>query len=97
MGCTRQPTTEKSIQSTEKTEFQFLKGVSADKQADYATAIMWYQKAARQGDAGAQKALPQAQFELGIMYFVGGKRATQNYQEAFKWFKKAAVQEHAGA
>lgn len=37
-----------------------------------------------------------AQYKLGESYFSGCKTEI-NYKEAFRWFKKAAEQEHAGA
>jgi len=45
--------------------------------------------AAQQGDANAQ-------FELGLMYFMG-KVVPQNYVEAAKWYRLAAEQGHAKA
>lgn len=37
-----------------------------------------------------------AQFNLGIIYY-NGQGVKQDYQEAFKWFKLAVEQNHAGA
>ena len=45
---------------------------------------MWYRKAAEQGHA-------HAQFNLGLMYSKG-KGEEQNYEEAVKWYNKAADQ-----
>ena len=42
-------------------------------------------KSAEQGNA-------EAQFSLGMMYYVRGDGVEQNDQEAFKWFRKAARQ-----
>ncbi|CAK7007540.1 MAG: hypothetical protein DELT_00304 [Desulfovibrio sp.] len=53
------------------------------------TAIMWYKKAARQGDALAQT-------NLGILY-AGGRSTRQNNSKAVKCFQQAADQGHAPA
>lgn len=53
------------------------------------TAVKWYQKAADQGNAGAQS-------KLGECYYLG-KGVAENDAEAVKWFQKAANQEHADA
>lgn len=49
---------------------------------DYATAIMWIQKAAAQG-------LVEAQFDIAGCY-ERGDIVEQNYYTAFEWYKKAA-------
>lgn len=46
--------------------------------ADYATAVQWYQKAAKQGHAEAQN-------KVGIYYFL-----RKNYKEALKYYHAAA-------
>ncbi len=67
----------------------FLRGAKADLAQDYKTALRWYRKAARQGDA-------EAQFILGTIY-QDGKGVAQNYKTALRWYRKAAKQEHAKA
>ena len=55
------------------------------KNGDYAEAAKWYQKAveyAEQGDADAQ-------YSLGIRYELG-KGVERSYEDAVKWYKKAA-------
>jgi len=70
-------------------ESNFSKGLSAYQQHDYATAIVWFQKAAQQGDT-------EAQFYLGHLYRKG-KGVTKNLQESLKWIQKAAEQGHIRA
>ena len=47
----------------------------------YAQAVVWYHKAADQGDAGAQ-------FNLGFMY-AQGRGVPQDYAQAHMWFSLA--------
>jgi TPR repeat protein len=89
VGCISQPTTEKSVPSTNEAQSIFLKAVAAHKQGDYTTALVWFRKAAVQGHA-------EAQSYLGWMYH-NGKGVTKNYQEAIKWYRKAAEQGNADA
>jgi TPR repeat protein len=49
----------------------------------------WYQKAAVQGDAGAQ-------YNLGVMYIMG-QGVPQDEAKAVHWWIKAAEQGHAEA
>jgi hypothetical protein len=56
---------------------------------DYAEAILWYRKAAEQGDV-------LAQLNLGVMYDEG-KGVVEDYVEAIRWFRKAAEQGDARA
>ena len=49
---------------------------------DHAEAIKWYRKAADQG-------VPQAEYNLGLMYARGQAVAKDNV-EALKWLRKAA-------
>lgn len=51
----------------------------------YAQAVIWYQKAAEQGDA-------KAQHSLGYMYETG-QGVPQDYKRAVIWYQKAAEQE----
>ena len=51
---------------------------------DHAQAVVWYRKAADQGDA-------LAQFDLGWMYD-DGRGVAQDYAQALIWFRKAAEQ-----
>jgi len=52
-------------------------------------AVLWYKKAASQGNA-------EAQFNLGIMY-LDGIGVTENSAEALRWIARAAKQKHSGA
>ena len=70
-------------------EEMFNKGWSYDQAKDYRNAFIWYKKAAEQGN-------PEAQCNLGNMYYLG-QGIAQNYTEAFKWYKKAAEQGNAKA
>jgi TPR repeat protein len=56
---------------------------------NYAEAFTWYQRAAEQGDAGAQSA-------LAYMYAYG-LGVPQNLPEAFRWAKNAADRGNAQA
>ena len=56
---------------------------------NYAEAARWYQKAADQGDAGAQTNLGSA--------YANGHGVPQNQAEAVLWWKKAADQGDANA
>ena len=49
---------------------------------DYAEAVRWYRRAAKQGNASAQN-------NLGLMY-EGGNGVAQNFVQAHKWFNLAA-------
>ena len=63
----------------------YLKG-RGDVRQDYAQAMRWFFKAAKQGDA-------EAQYQLGRMYELGlGVKV--NLKEAMIWYRKAAKQGH---
>ncbi len=49
--------------------------------------MKWYRKAAEQGD-------PEAQFNLGVMYYEG-EGMPQSDVKAARWYRKAAEQGHA--
>ena len=51
--------------------------------------MIWYRKAAEQGDAFAQH-------NLGFMY-ENGRGVAQDYAEAMRWYRKAAGQGDADA
>ena len=53
---------------------------------DPVEAVMWYRRAAEQGDT-------HAQHNLGNMY-EGGQGVSQDYAEAVEWFRKAAERGH---
>ncbi|MEZ5449111.1 MAG: SEL1-like repeat protein [Thiolinea sp.] len=55
---------------------------SAGVTQDYAQALAWYLKAARQG-------YPKAQHNLALLY-EDGRGTQQNYQQAAHWYEKAA-------
>mmetsp|Transcript_61816 Transcript_61816/g.139918 ORF Transcript_61816/g.139918 Transcript_61816/m.139918 type:complete len:92 (+) Transcript_61816:179-454(+) len=50
----------------------------------YKEALVWYRKAADQGDA-------HAQCNLGVMY-LKGQGVVQSYKDAVLWYRKAANQ-----
>ena len=56
---------------------------------DYVKAREWWEKAAAQGNAGAQS-------NLGVMYEYG-LGVAQDYAKTREWFEKAAAQGEAGA
>ncbi|MSP50530.1 MAG: sel1 repeat family protein, partial [Alphaproteobacteria bacterium] len=56
---------------------------------DYAEAVMWYRKAADQGEADAQT-------NLGINY-ANGQGVPQDYVQAHKWFNLAAAKGNINA
>ncbi|HXC67540.1 MAG TPA: SEL1-like repeat protein, partial [Nitrospiraceae bacterium] len=62
----------------------FGDGLSAYESGDYAQAMNHWQPLAAQGDAAAQ-------FNVGLMYR-HGQGVTQDFQEALKWYRKAAEQ-----
>ena len=73
----------------EDAEIQYRRGNEyryGDLQND-TEAAKWYQKAAEQGHAPAQR-------QLGTMYFLG-EGVPQHYAEAAKWYQKAADQGYA--
>ncbi len=61
------------------------KGISQD----YATSLSWYQKA-------AEKDLPSAQYNLGLMY-ENGMGTTPDKAKAQEWFHRAAAHNFAPA
>ena len=72
-------------------------------------AKVWYQKAVEQGSTSAQKQLDalgassvssstiEEWYSKGDAYYYGNDGFAQDYTEAAKWYRKAAVQGHAGA
>jgi len=62
----------------------FEKGLRAAQSGDFATALKEWTPLAEQGDVDAQ-------YNLALMY-TDGKGVTQDYKEAFNWFRKAAEQ-----
>lgn len=68
--------------------YAYRKGVGGLPQ-DYQLALMWYHKAASQGNARAQN-------DLGHMYSKG-LGVERDYKIAFTWFTKAAIQGYAWA
>jgi hypothetical protein len=65
----------------------FNEGVAAYERAAYETALQEFKPLAEQRHA-------EAQFYLGLMYYMG-QGVSEDYAEAFKWFRKAAEQGHA--
>jgi TPR repeat protein len=65
-----------------KVGYQYENGLGVPQ--DYAEAMRWYLKAAKQGNANAS-------FRIASLYFKG-IGVPQDYQEAMKWSKKAADQ-----
>ena len=66
-----------------------VEGKAAYKKKDFATALREYRLLAAQGDA-------EAQFRLGVMYFIG-QGILDDYKEAIKWYRLAAGQGVADA
>ena len=64
-------------------------GLTAYSQGDYATAATEYRLAARQDD-------PIAQTRLATLY-ADGTGLPQNYEEAIRWYRRAALQGHEPA
>src|SRR5262245_42754941 len=67
----------------------FEHAAAAHRQGDYATALRIIRPLARRGYAPAQ-------FKFGLMY-VSGDGVPQNYREASKWYRKAAIRGNAAA
>ena len=67
----------------------FDEGLAAYEAGDYATALLEFRPLAEQGNAAAQ-------YNLGLMYFMG-QGIPQDYKEAVKWFRKAAEQDYVRA
>lgn len=65
--------------------YYFGDGISTEK--SYSKAFELYQKAAKQGNT-------EAQYNPGVMYYIG-ESVNQDYMQARKWFEKAANQNHA--
>ena len=61
-------------------------GISASHKGDYITAFREFRSLANEGDA-------KAQYNLGLLYEMG-LGVKQDYQEAAKWYRKAAVQDN---
>jgi TPR repeat protein len=61
----------------------------ADGVQDCNEGVYWYTKAAEQGNTDAQ-------YSLGLIYYVG-QCVAQDYEHAFSWFSKAAEQGYAPA
>lgn len=67
----------------------FADAENAYNRGDYATALREFQPLAEQGDAAAQ-------FNIGVMYYIG-QGVPQNYAQALKWYRMAANQGDATA
>ena len=67
----------------------YLAGLSAYVQKDYATALKLWRPLAEQGHA-------KAQYFLGLMH-ANGQGVTRDYKEAVRWYRKAAKQGNASA
>jgi hypothetical protein len=74
-------------QAVPQTNYQ--RGLAANGANDYPQAMLWWRKAADQGDAEAQAA-------VGWLYF-NGRGVPKDYSQAMLWFRKAADQGNAGA
>tara|TARA_B100000315_G_C14481483_1_gene543114 strand:- start:25 stop:495 length:471 start_codon:yes stop_codon:yes gene_type:complete len=66
----------------------FQKGWDAYNRGDYANALREWRPLAEQGRVSAQ-------FNLGWMYEYG-KGVPKDYKTAVRWYRRAAVQRHAG-
>lgn len=67
----------------------YEEGVTAAQNGDYATAL-------REFTAAAEAGLDLAQYNLGILYYLG-QGVEQNYAEALRWTLAAAEQGHVNA
>ena len=67
----------------------YLIGLEAAKKGDFATALREWEPLAEQGD-------PNAQYNLGVMYYYG-HGVSQDYKTAIKFYSLAAYQGHANA
>ena len=67
--------------------FYYEHGIKTEKSP--VAAMLWYERAAKQGHVDAQ-------LRLGLMY-AQGNGCLQDFKEAVKWLKKAADQEFAPA
>ena len=67
----------------------FQKGLDAAIKGDYATALEEWMPLAKGGN-------PDAQFNIGLMYFKG-RGVPQDYQETMRWYRLAAEQGFAQA
>ena len=63
--------------------------VAAFESGDYATALMLWKSGAAVGDT-------EAQYRLGILYYLG-YGVQRDYREAYTWYKRAAESGHPGA
>ena len=79
------------ISTQREIDFQSLRGEIEEDYSDdeLQQVFVSSKKAAEKGDAGAQ-------FNLGLMYYLG-REVEQDFVQAAKWFKKAAEQGHAAA
>ena len=75
--------------SAQTAEELCAKGLEYYFAGDYTKAVELYRKGAEQGYA-------KAQYNLALCYGKG-EGVTENYSEAVKWLKKAAVQGDSGA
>ena len=56
---------------------------------DFVTALKWYKKAARTKKKGSPAI--DAMSIIGDIYYIGENGVEQNYDEAFKWYSRAAA------
>ncbi|MBR0261260.1 MAG: sel1 repeat family protein [Selenomonadaceae bacterium] len=60
---------------------------------DFVTALNWYKKAARTTKKGAPNSPAiVAMSIIGDIYYIGEDGVDQDYEEAFKWYSRAAAQ-----
>jgi TPR repeat protein len=79
-ACTPRPEPEHQGPGAEA----LAKGREAGNRKDYSEAVLWFRKAADQGDA-------RAKYNIGVLY-ERGLGVEQNYTEAMRWYRKAADQ-----
>lgn len=77
------------VKEPTNSRLQFQYGRVFEAKKDYASAFIWYSKAAEQNYAPAQ-------FNLGLMYEMGDW-VNRDYGSAFSWYQKAANQQNADA
>ena len=65
------------------------RGLKFYKSKNFKKASQWFRQAAKKGYAGAQ-------YNLGVMSYLG-QGVPQNYTQAASWFEKAGNQDHASA
>lgn len=74
----------RSAATQEYAAAQFYFGRLREKEGQYQEAVKWYEQAAKQG-------FPEAEYNLGVMYY-WGKGVSEDKERALEWTAKAAKQ-----